>query len=65
MKGWGSLMKIEIPFLASLLLVGASLMARMQAQGVEQALAAAAIECGMNGIRTVKRLFPDGMRLVW
>ena len=54
-------MKIEIPFLASLLLIGASLMARMQAQGVEQALAAAAIECGMNGIRTVKRLFSDGM----
>ena len=64
-KGWGSLMKIEIPFLARVLLIGASLMARMQAQGVEQALAAAAIECGMNGIRTVKRLFPDGMRLVW
>ena len=65
MKGWGSLMKIEIPFLASLLLIGASLMARMQAQGVEQALAAVAIECGMNGICTVKRLFPDGMRWVW
>ena len=51
-------MKIEIPLLASLLLMGASLMARMQTQGVEQALAAAAIECGMNGISTAKRLFP-------
>ena len=58
-------MKIEIPFLASLLLIGTSLMARMQAQGVEQALAATAIEYGMNGIRAVKRLFPDAMRLVW
>ena len=58
-------MKIEIPFLASVLLIGASLLARMQAQGVEQALVSAAIECGMNGIRTVRRLFPDGIRLVW
>ncbi len=58
-------MKIEIPFLASLLLIGASLMARMQTQGVEQALALAAIEYGTNGIRTGKRLFRDAMRLVW
>ena len=57
-------MKIEIPFLESLLIVGASLMARMQLQGVEQALAATAIEYGMNGIRTVKRLFPNALRFV-
>jgi hypothetical protein len=59
-------MKIEIPFLASLLLIGAAnLMARMQGQSVEQAVAAAAIEYGMKGMRTVKRLFPGAMRLVW
>jgi hypothetical protein len=58
-------MKIEIPLLAGLLIIGTDLLARVAIQGVEQALAAAAIECGMNGIRTVKRLFPDGIRLVW
>jgi hypothetical protein len=52
-------MKIEIPFLASLLLIGAAnLMARMQGQSVEHALAAAAIEYGMKCMRTVKRFFP-------
>jgi hypothetical protein len=56
-------MKIEIPFFETLLLVGASLMARMQLQGVEQALAATAIEYGMNGISTVKRLIPAALRL--
>ena len=65
-ESWESVMKIEIPFLASLLLIGAAnLMARMQAQSVEQALAAAAIEYGMKCIRTVKRLFPGAMRLIW
>jgi hypothetical protein len=58
-ESWESVMKIEIPFLASLLLIGAAnLMARMQAQSVEQALAAAAIEYGMKCMRTVKRFFP-------
>lgn len=51
-------MKIEIPLLAGLLIIGTDLLARVAVQGVEQALAAAAIECGMNGIRIVKRLFP-------
>lgn len=58
-------MKIEIPLLAGLLIMGTDLLARVAVQGVEQALAAVAIECGMNSIRAVKRLFPDGMRLVW
>ncbi|MGB7947747.1 MAG: hypothetical protein WCH75_08710 [Candidatus Binatia bacterium] len=57
-------MKIEFPFFESLLLIGASLMARVQLQGVEQALAATAIEYGMNGVRTVKRLIPAALRLV-
>jgi uncharacterized membrane protein (UPF0136 family) len=60
----GAVMKIEFPFFESLLLIGASLMARVQLQGVEQALAATAIEYGMNGVRTVKRLIPAALRLV-
>jgi hypothetical protein len=58
-------MKIEIPLLAGLLIIGTDLLARVAVQGVEQALATAAIECGVNGVRAVKRLFPDGMRLAW
>jgi hypothetical protein len=37
-------MRIEIPFLAALVLIGTSLLARMAAQGVEQALLSTAIE---------------------
>ena len=58
-------MKIEIPLLAGLLIIGTDLLARVAVQGVEQALAAAVIEYGMNSIRAVKRLFPDGIRLAW
>lgn len=58
-------MKIEIPLLAGMLIIGTDLLARVAVQGVEQALAAAVIECGMNSIRAVKRLFPDGIRLAW
>ena len=57
-------MKIEIPLFESLLLIGASLAARIQTQGVEQALAVTAIEYGMNSIQIVKRLFADAWRLV-
>ena len=55
-------MKIEIPFLAALLLIGTSLLARMAAQGVEQALFWTAIEYGLNGIKGGIRRFP---RLGW
>jgi len=57
-------MKIEIPLLAGLLIIGTDFLARVAVQGVEQALAAMAVECVMSGIRTVKRFFPDAMRLL-
>ena len=44
-------MKIEIPFLAGLFLIGTSLFARIATQGVEQALFSTAIEYGLNGIK--------------
>ncbi len=49
-------MKIEIPLLASLLLIGTTLLARVQAQGIEQALVATAIEYTVNGARAAVRL---------
>jgi hypothetical protein len=55
-------MKIEIPFLAALVLIGTSLLARIAAQGVEQALLSTAIEYGLNGIKCGIRLSP---RLGW
>jgi hypothetical protein len=55
-------MKIEIPFLAALVLIGTSLLVRMAAQGVEQALFWTAIEYGLNGIKRGIRLSP---RLGW
>ena len=57
-------MKIEIPFLAALVLIGTSLLARMAAQGVEQALFSTAIEYGLDGVRAVKRLLPNTIHLV-
>ena len=54
--------KIEIPFLAGLLLIGTSLLARITTQGVEQALFSTVIEYGLNGIRGGIRLSP---RLGW
>jgi hypothetical protein len=41
--------KIEIPFLAALVLVATSLSARVAGQGVEQALLSAVIEYSLNG----------------
>jgi hypothetical protein len=45
------LVKIEISFLATLLLIGTDLLARAAVQGVEQALLATAVEYGMGGMR--------------
>ena len=45
-------MKIEIPFLAGLLLIGTDLLARVAVQGIEQALFSTAIEHGLNVIKT-------------
>ena len=42
-------MKSEIPFLAALVLIGTSLLARMATQGVEQALFSTVIEYCLNG----------------
>ena len=44
-------MKSEIPFLAALVLFGASLLARMAAQGVKQALFSTAMEYYLNARR--------------
>jgi len=52
-------MKIEIPFLAGLLLVGTDLLARAAVQGVEQALFSTTIECGWNAIKTISRFLPE------
>jgi len=44
-----SAVKSEIPIMATLVLVGASLSARIAAQGVEQALFSTVIEYCLNG----------------
>ena len=58
-------MKIEISFLAALLLVGTELMVRVGTQGIEQALLSTVIEYGANGIRAGRRLFPNAARRNW
>ena len=45
-------MKIEIPFLAGLLIVGTDLLARVAVQGVEQAVFSAVIEYGLNALKS-------------
>jgi hypothetical protein len=42
-------MKIEISFLAALVLIGTTVLARMAAQGVEQALFSRVIEYWLHG----------------
>jgi hypothetical protein len=44
-------MKIEVTFFAALMLIGTTLLARMAAQGVEQALFSTAIEYWLYGRR--------------
>jgi hypothetical protein len=44
-------MKIEITFLAALMLVGTTLLARMAAQGIEQAIFSTVIEYWLYGRR--------------
>jgi hypothetical protein len=56
-------MKIEFPFLATLLLIGTTLLVRAQALGMEQALFTTAVEYGVNGLRFAIKLLPDSMRL--
>jgi hypothetical protein len=50
-EGGNKSMKIEATFLAALMLVGTTLLARMAAQGVEQALFSTAIEYWLYGRR--------------
>jgi hypothetical protein len=50
-------MKIEISFLAALLLVGTDLLARVAVQGIEQALLWTAIEWSTNRIKAGRRKF--------
>jgi hypothetical protein len=57
------LMKIEIPFLASLFLMATTLLARVTVQGIEQVLFATAIEYSLNGIRAGRRLLSNINRL--
>jgi hypothetical protein len=56
-------MKIEFPFLATLLLIGTTLLVRAQALGMEQALFTTAMEYGVNGLRSAIKLLPDSIRL--
>jgi hypothetical protein len=58
-------MKIEIPLLAALLLMGTNLLVRVSIQGLEQALLATAIEHGMNGVRAGRRLLGSAASLSW
>ena len=55
-------MKIEISFLAGLLLVGTDLLARATVQGLEQAFFSTAIGYGWDAIKTIRRFFPEADR---
>jgi len=49
-------MKIEIPILAVLLLLGSELMARAAVQGIEQALVSTVIEWSMGRVRSIRKI---------
>ena len=55
-------MKIEISFLAGLLLLGTDLLARATVQGVEQAFFSTAIDYGWSAFKTISRIFPEADR---
>jgi hypothetical protein len=57
-KGGKYLMKIEISFLAALLLAGTDLLVRAAVQGVEQALFSTAVEHALNGLKATAKIFP-------
>jgi len=48
--------KIEIPILAALLLLGSELMARAAIQGVEQALVSTVIEWSVNKFNVARKM---------
>jgi hypothetical protein len=49
-------MKLEIPFLAALFLIGTSLLARVAVQWIEQALLTTVAEYGVNVINARRKL---------
>jgi len=49
-------MKIEIPILAALLLLGSELIARAAVQGVEQALVSTVIEWSMSRVKSAGKI---------
>jgi len=51
--------KIEIPFLTGLLLVGTDLLTRVTVQGVEQALFSTVLEYGWKAIASGGRVLPE------
>jgi hypothetical protein len=56
-------MKIEIPFLVGLLLIGTDLLGRIAVQGVEQALFSTAVEYGLNAFKNSRRFLANDFRL--
>jgi hypothetical protein len=57
-------MKIEIPVVAALLLIGTDLFARMAVQGIEQALLSTAIEWSSTRIKAGVKSFPNTVKWV-
>jgi hypothetical protein len=55
-------MKIEFSLISTLMLIGTTVLQRAQAQGIEQALFATALEYGVNGFRSAINLMPVFMR---
>lgn len=51
-----NIMKIEIPILAALFLMGTELMARAALQGMEQALVSTAIEWSVNKFNVARKM---------
>jgi hypothetical protein len=54
-------MKIEISFLAGLLIIGTDLLARVAVQGVEQAVFSTAIEYGLNALKSGRRFLTNNL----
>ena len=50
-------MKIEIPIMAALLLLGTELMTRVGIQGFEQALVSTVIEWSVGGFKAAREIF--------
>ena len=64
-EGREFLMKIEVSFLAALLLIGTDFLVRAGVQGIEQALLSATVEYGTRVIRAGRDLLPAAIRWGW